>query len=294
MKADKFRKIGVFDSGAGGLSVLKSLLKSDRFSEIIYYGDTARVPYGVKSRQTIEQYAQDAVDFFAPFEIDLLIVACNTVSAYGLPTMRKSALYPVVGVIRPGVLACENKLNNKEAEILVLGTKATIKSGLYERLLRDRGFCNIRSISPSLFVPLVEENIFSGDLLESAMAHYFSPLLSSPDAIILGCTHFPLIANAIQSYFFNKFAAKPLLVHSGEAIIEYLSSPYFSEFIESGFKSNLDSMKISKNVNFKDFIDINSEDERDILNFPTATKLRFFASDAVAALKNTARIWLNA
>ena len=214
-------KVGVFDSGIGGLTVVKSLLEHRLFDEIIYYGDTARVPYGVKDRNTIIRYALEAVEFFKNFDIDLLIVACNTVSAYALDEMRAQAPFDVVGVVEPGILAAKNTLNDPEADVLVLGTKATVGSGAYQQLLKAHGYRNVEAKATGLFVPIVEEGLFEGEVLESTLHHYFAEC-KIPDAVILGCTHFPLIAEAIGAYFNHE----ALLIHSGEAIVEYLEAHY--------------------------------------------------------------------
>lgn len=214
-------KIGVFDSGAGGLSVVKSLLASNLFEEIIYYGDTARVPYGTKDQNTIIRYSLEALEFFNNFEIDLLITACNTVSAYALDEMNAQSAYPVVGVIEAGVLALENSALAKEDNILIMATRATINSSRYALALEKLEHHNTTSLQTGLFVPLVEEGIFKGELLEATMQHYFSSI-EVPKAIILGCTHFPLIGDEIKRYFNNT----PLLIHSGEAIVEYLEARY--------------------------------------------------------------------
>lgn len=214
-------KVGVFDSGIGGLTVVKSLLEHHLFEEIIYFGDTARVPYGVKDKNTIIRYSLEALEFFKNFDIDLLITACNTVSAYALDEMQGHAPFDIVGVVEPGILAAENALHNKNANILVLGTKATVASKAYDTPLTSHGYSNVTAKATGLFVPIVEEGLFEGDVLESTMHHYFNDL-QSPDAIILGCTHFPLISDAISSYF----DGKSLLIHSGEAIVEYLEQHY--------------------------------------------------------------------
>ncbi|WP_236033121.1 glutamate racemase [Helicobacter turcicus] len=246
------KKIGVFDSGAGGISVLKNLIESKNFEEIIYYGDTARVPYGIKSKEIIKQYSLEALDFFAPFNLDLLIVACNTVSAYGLNAMQAVAPYPVIGVIEPGILALQNAIQDKNARILILGTKATICSNLYSKLLNAKGYLNTFGLATSLFVPIVEEGIFSGAILDSTIAHYFKQYPSTPDAIILGCTHFPLLADSIANFYPNN----PLLIHSGEAIMEYLRNFYTLQ------------------------------------NFNTKPKISFCASDSVENLEKIANLWL--
>ena len=213
-------RAGVFDSGVGGLSVLKSLINAKLFDEIIYYGDTARVPYGVKDKQTIVRFSLEALDFFAPHHIDILIVACNTVSAYALPQMQAKSKIPIVGVIEPGVLAVQNKLSNTDSQILIIATRATINSGEYEMRLRKIGFWNLKSLATGLFVPIVEEGLLEGAIVEDIFEYYFSSLSNPPKAIILGCTHFPLIAPALDKYFKHQ----SILIHSGEAIVEYLES----------------------------------------------------------------------
>lgn len=245
-------RIGVFDSGAGGISVLKSLIHSHSFKEIIYYGDTARVPYGVRSAETIVQYSLEALEFFKSFDLDLLVIACNTVSAYGLKAMQEIASYPIVGVIEPGVLALKNKITDKDSKILILGTKATIQSKLYSELLAIEGYHNTFGLATSLFVPIVEEGVFEGEILESTMKYYFSSYSQKPEAIILGCTHFPLIANSISQYYSNQ----PLLIHSGEAIMEYLQNSYI------------------------------------LKTFNSSPKVTFYASDCVEKLEQIAKIWL--
>ena len=244
-------RLGVFDSGVGGLSVLKSLLDSHAFREIVYFGDTARVPYGAKDSETIIRYSLEALEFLREFDIDMMIVACNTVSAHALEALQQATDIDVIGVIEPGVLALRNRLKNLDSRILVLGTQATIASDSYPRLLRNLGYTRVESLATGLFVPLVEEGIFGSKILESTMEHYFSALSHKPEAIILGCTHFPFIAPAIAEYFDNK----PLLIHSGEAIMQHLRERYELEY------------------------------------FPH-TKVQYFASENPAALIKRAKEWL--
>jgi len=244
-------KIGVFDSGIGGLTVVKSLLENQLFEEIIYYGDTARVPYGIKDKTTIIRYAIEAVEFFKNFEIDLIIVACNTVSAYALDEMREVSSCPVIGVVEAGILATSNALKDKNSNILILGTKATINSKAYEIGLKMEGFYNLQVKATGLFVPIVEEEIYEGEILDAAFKHYFNTT-ATPNAIILGCTHFPLIAQALQ----NHFGKDSILIHSGDAIVEYL---------EKNFNLNTKHKK---------------------------PKLEFFASENPEALKSIAKKWL--
>ena len=244
-------KVGVFDSGIGGLTVVKSLLDNKLFEEIVYFGDTARVPYGIKDKSTIIRYAIEAVEFFKNFELDLIIVACNTVSAHALSEMRESSSCPVVGVVEAGILATANALKDKNSNILILGTKATINSKAYEIGLNSEGFKNLQAKATGLFVPIVEEEIYSGDILDATMKHYFKDI-QKPDAIILGCTHFPLISDTLQNYF----SKESILIHSGDAIVEYLEKRF--EFTKK----------------YKE------------------TKLEFFASENPEALKNISKKWL--
>ncbi len=243
-------RAGVFDSGVGGLSVVKSLLQEKLFEEIIYYGDTARVPYGPKDKNTIIRYALEALEFFKNFDIDILIVACNSVSAYAIKELREVTTFPVVGVIEPGVIALTNKIKDKDANILITGTKATIKSEKYKNLLQDRGYKNIIQKATPLFVPLVEEKIYSGNIVDATMKHYFNDI-NSIDALVMGCTHFPLIEKEYKKYFPNT-----LLIHSGNAIVEYLKSTY----------------SLKKNNN--------------------KTDIKFYATENPSQLKEVAKEWL--
>jgi len=226
-------RVGVFDSGAGGLTVAKSLLEHPIFDEIIYYGDTARVPYGTKDANTIIRYGLEAIEFFNNFNIDTLITACNTVSAYALDSMRDKAKYPIYGVIKPGIWALTNKIKDKNANILIMATRATINSNSYQNELKQLGYKNITAIQTGMLVPIVEEGILQGAVLNEMLKYYFKNM-NTPDVIILGCTHFPLIANEISKYFNNK----PLLIHSGEAIVEYLQEKKFN------IKTNIPKIKI--------------------------------------------------
>ena len=214
-------KVGVFDSGIGGLTVVKSLLEHQLFEEIIYFGDTARVPYGSKDKNTIIRYAIEAVEFFKNFELDMIIVACNTVSAYALDEMRESAECPVIGVVEAGILATSNAMHNRDSNILILGTKATVNSKAYKEGLNSLGYSKLQARATGLFVPLVEEEIYDGEILQATFRHYFKDV-KHPDAVILGCTHFPLISDALSNYFGDKTK----LIHSGDAIVEYLENRF--------------------------------------------------------------------
>ena len=213
-------KAGVFDSGVGGLTVVKSLLENQIFEDIIYYGDAARVPYGSKDKNTIIRYCLEALEYFENYNIDMLIIACNSASAFALDELKKIASIPVVGVIDSGILAVKSKIENKNSNILVIGTKATINSNLYEDGLKNMGFENIISIATPLLVSLVEEEILDGDIVDATLKHYFKDI-KNIDAVILGCTHFPLLEDKISNYFNGA-----ITIHSGNAIVKYLKTKY--------------------------------------------------------------------
>ncbi len=213
-------RCGIFDSGVGGLSVAKEILKAKLFDEIIYFGDTARVPYGNKNESTIIRYSLEALEFLKNFDINFLVVACNSASSVAIEELRKEASFPVVGVIEAGIKAIENE--NRNSNILLIGTKRTIESNKYQFLLKKMGFKNIVSISTPLFVPLVEEGIVEGKIIDDVFDLYFGKLNREKiDIVILGCTHYPFLSSSLQKYFFN---AK--LIHSGQAIVELLKKDY--------------------------------------------------------------------
>lgn len=192
------KNIGVFDSGVGGLSVLRNILDL-KLDSIVYYGDNARLPYGSKDSNTIVGFCLDALNFFKNFDIDLLIVACNTASAHAISHMQQHSSIPVIGVIQSGILAA-TQIASCDENILVVATKATIQSKAYESGLLNKGYCKVDSIGANLLVNLVEEGIYNGPILNACFDHYFGNL-RKPDVIILGCTHFPLLRDSFLKYF---------------------------------------------------------------------------------------------
>jgi glutamate racemase len=193
------RPIGVFDSGMGGLTVVRELFRLMPGERIIYLGDTARVPYGSRSDKTITTFGMQDALYLKEMEIKLLVVACNTVSSVALESIEKMVKeIPVVGVVLPGARAAV--LRTAERRIGVIGTAATIRAGAYTR--------TIQSLDPAikvygkacpLFVPLVEEGLYSHDIARLASQYYLAELLDlDVDCIILGCTHYPLLLQTIQ------------------------------------------------------------------------------------------------
>lgn len=190
--------IGVFDSGIGGLTVLKELIRLLPNENFIYLGDTARVPYGTRSKHTIIKYARICSNFLFKQGLKMLVVACNTVSAVALDFITVELDLPVEGVILPG--AMEAVKHTKNGIIGVIGTTATVKSGAYQRILTSLNTkIEVIAKPTPLFVPLVEEGWIEGEIPEEIAKRYLTPLISyGIDTLILGCTHYPLLKPVIK------------------------------------------------------------------------------------------------
>jgi len=205
--------IGIFDSGVGGLTVYRALherLPNERF---VYLGDTARVPYGTKSLATVERYAVENSRFLESHGIKLLVVACNTASALALPAIRRAVKVEVVGVIEPG--ASEAVKVARASRIGVIGTEATVQSKAYAQAIAaiDSGVEVIERACP-LFVPLAEEGWADTDVARSVALNYLSELTDkSIGALVLGCTHYPILRNVIS----QTMGGDVTLIDSGEA-----------------------------------------------------------------------------
>jgi glutamate racemase len=193
------RPIGIFDSGLGGLTVVRAVRKALPNEKIVYFGDTARIPYGNKSPSTVMRYSRQIQRFLGKSRIKFLVVACNTASAWALQSLRREAGVPVLGVIEPGAHAAVEVSRN--GRIGVIGTEGTIASGAYSRaILALRPGARIHMKACPLFVPLVEEGKVSGPLTRLAVREYLSPLLKGGiDTLVLGCTHYPLLKKALQN-----------------------------------------------------------------------------------------------
>ena len=191
--------IGVFDSGIGGLTVLQQLIEALPSEDLLYFGDTARVPYGGKSRETIVRYAVESAIFLLEQRIKLLVIACNTVSAYALDKLRHIFNIPVVGVIEPG--AAKAAKTSRTGHIGVLGTRATIHSNAYQDEIRKQlPTSEVTSIACPLLVPFVEEVYLHHPALSLIIRDYLQPLKQKQeiDTLVLGCTHYPLLLPLIQ------------------------------------------------------------------------------------------------
>ncbi len=189
--------IGIFDSGVGGLTVLRALVERLPQEDFLYLGDTARLPYGTKSAGTVQRYAVNAARHLVGQGISLLVVACNTASSYALDAVREACSIPVVGVVEPGVRAV---LATGARRIGVIGTEGTIRSEAYQReLARCTGGVDTRATACPLFVPLAEEGWGDHPVTDAVAAHYLAPLLDwGVEAIVLGCTHYPLLVPSLQ------------------------------------------------------------------------------------------------
>jgi glutamate racemase len=192
------RAIGVFDSGVGGLTVLRELRRNIPDEELVYLGDTARVPYGTKSPQTVCRYAQEAARFLVGQHVKLLVVACNTASAVAVEALAETYRLPVVGVINPGANGALAATRNNR--VGVIGTEGTIRSGAYDRAIRNtRNDVQVFSAACPLFVPFAEEGWAGHAIARMAAEEYLQPLLDQGiDTLVLGCTHYPLLKKILQ------------------------------------------------------------------------------------------------
>ena len=193
------RPIGVFDSGLGGLTVAREIMRNLPMEKIVYFGDTARVPYGSKSKQTIQRYSRQIVRFLKTQEIKAIVVACNTATALALSAIREEAGdMPVIGVIEPGAkVACEETENGR---IGVIATRATIGSHVYsDAICTIRPDAYVVSKACPLLVPLVEEGWLHDRITDAIIMRYLDEVLEyDVDTLILGCTHYPLLRSEIR------------------------------------------------------------------------------------------------
>ena len=200
MKPDRDAPVGVFDSGVGGLTVAREIMRNLPSEKIVYFGDTARVPYGNKSRENIIRYSRQIIHFLLEQQVKAIVIACNTASAFALDEVRDEFGIPILGVIEPGARVAAQETKNKK--VGVIGTEGTIGSGIHAAFLRslDPEITVIGKACP-LFVPLVEEGWLHDPVTMEVVARYLQEFKDrDADTLILGCTHFPLLAGAISAY----------------------------------------------------------------------------------------------
>ena len=198
MASNKNGAIGVFDSGLGGLTVVKELMRQLPSEDIVYFGDTARVPYGTKSKESIIRFSQENVEVLLKHKVKMVVVACNSSSSYALGVLRKNFRIPIVGVITPG--AKKAIATTKSMKIGVIATSATIASREYEKTIKHYGkTVKVLSMACPLFVPLIEEGWAERPVTLKIAKEYLAPLKKANiDTLILGCTHYPLLKNTLQ------------------------------------------------------------------------------------------------
>ena len=190
--------IGVFDSGVGGLTVAREIMRQIPQERIVYFGDTARVPYGSKSQDTIIRYSRQIIRFLKTKGVKAIVVACNTASAFALETIRPELDIPIIGVVKPGAKVAA--LSTKNGKIGVIGTEGTIKSEIYtETIHKENRQAQVIGKACPLFVPLVEEGWIKDPVTIAVANRYLEPFKQSDiDTLILGCTHYPLLRSTVR------------------------------------------------------------------------------------------------
>lgn len=212
--------IGIFDSGVGGLTVFREIRRRFPYEDIIYFGDTARVPYGPKSPETIIQYSIQNARFLLQNRAKIIVVACNTASALALPVLQNLSPVPVIGVIQPGAQAAVESSRNKK--IGIIGTYGTVNSGAYQKAIRSLD-ANIEVLARAcpLFVSLVEEGWEDHAVTHQIASEYLAPFINSDyDTLILGCTHYPILKETLKIVTKNKIN----LIDSAEVIADCLAA----------------------------------------------------------------------
>ncbi|MCR4662540.1 MAG: glutamate racemase [Endomicrobiaceae bacterium] len=253
------RSIGIFDSGFGGLTVMSAISKILPKENLIYFGDTAHVPYGSKSKKIVTEFATKISKFLVQNNVKMIVIACNTASAFSLDYLRKIIKVPIIGVIKAGsVMAAQNTENKK---IGVIGTEGTIKSNAYTKEIKKYdNSINCFSKACPLFVPLVEEGWNNGKITENIIKVYLQDLVNKKiDTIILGCTHYPLLKDTIKKVIGNKIkvidsanaialAVKELLIKNN--LLKNAGKPVYKFYVSDGpekFK-NIGSKFLGKKI----------------------------------------------
>lgn len=200
----KTAPIGVFDSGVGGLTVAREIMRNLPKEDIVYFGDTARVPYGSKSKDNIIRYSRQIIHFLQTKGVKAIVIACNTASALALDAVKDEFDIPIIGVVEPGARAALAVTQTKK--IGVIGTEATVKSSMYEQIIeKQRPDVSVIAKACPLFVPLVEEGFKKHPVTEEIIDYYLSSFKETDiDALILGCTHYPLLRSKIREYVGEK------------------------------------------------------------------------------------------
>lgn len=196
--------IGVFDSGVGGLTVAREIMRHLPNENIVYFGDTARVPYGSKSKDNIIRYSRQIINFLMTKGVKAIVIACNTASAQALDVVQKEYSVPIIGVVEPGARAALEVTESKK--VGVIGTEGTVRSGMYEKVIQNiQPDVSVTAKACPLFVPLVEEGFKDHHVTEEIIDFYLASMKETDiDALILGCTHYPLLRSKIMEYVGDK------------------------------------------------------------------------------------------
>jgi glutamate racemase len=218
------RAVGIFDSGVGGLSVLKEINKILPHEDIIYLGDMARFPYGPRSLAEVKGFVHEIVDYLYHLNVKLIVIACNTATAAGLESIKDKYGVPILGVISPGAQAACNR--SRRGRIGVISTIATAQSGMYERAIRDLNHnCQVFTQACPKLVELIEDGVLNGEILNSQLMEYLESLMAKDiDTLILGCTHYPLIEEEIQKIINDDITVISSARETARAVKEYLIS----------------------------------------------------------------------
>lgn len=218
------RPIGMFDSGIGGLTVLKAIIESMPNENVVYFGDTARLPYGSKSSETVTRFSEEIVGFLMTKNPKMIVVACNTASAYSLPRIESMVTVPVVGVIEPGASAAVRLTRNKK--IGVIGTRATVQSGAYLEAIQSRdSHAKVFQKACPLLVPLVEEGWIDHPVTRTVAGEYLGHIIEcGVDTLILGCTHYPLIKNVLAEVAGERIVLVDSADETARSVEEVLSA----------------------------------------------------------------------
>lgn len=206
MDQQKDAPIGVFDSGVGGLTVVREIMRQIPNEKIIYFGDTARLPYGSKSKETVTRFSKQIVRFLQTFQVKTIVVACNTASAYALYELERETDLPMIGVVKPGARAAAEATRN--GKIGVIATEATIGSRIYSKYIKELNKdVTVYGKACPLFVPLVEEGLWQDPVTDEIAKRYLTELIDIDiDTLILGCTHYPLIRSTLGRIMGEKVA----------------------------------------------------------------------------------------
>lgn len=223
MNLNREAPIGVFDSGVGGLTVAREIMRNLPSERIVYFGDTARVPYGNKSKEIVLKYSRQIVRFLMTQDVKAIVVACNTASALALETIRNEIDIPIIGVVKPGAKVAAETTRNKK--IGLIGTRGTVNSKIYREIIQSKD-PEIEVIGQAcpLFVPLVEEGWLKDPVTIEVARRYLKPLLEQDiDTLILGCTHYPLLRSLLRELAGDKVSLVNPAYETAKALERLLS-----------------------------------------------------------------------